>query len=145
LPVTLQTDIIGYNARDDRGDPRRSAMTHDDAARWLDRYVDAWRTYDPDTIGSLFADDVEYRYHRWDEPLRGRAAVVADWLADTDAPGTWEASYAPWAVEGNRFVGIGTSRYFEDGGDRLYHNVFLVELDGEGLATSFTEVWAKEP
>ena len=30
---------------------------------WLDRYVDAWKTYDPDKIGSLFSEDVEYLYH----------------------------------------------------------------------------------
>jgi hypothetical protein len=120
-------------------------MTHDDAARWLDRYVEAWRTYDPDTIGSLFADDAEYRYHPWDDPVQGRDAIVADWLADKDEPGTWEASYRPWAAEGSRFVGIGTSRYPQEGGTRVYHNVFLVELDDAGRATSFTEVFAQEP
>src|SRR5215204_4260873 len=120
-------------------------MTHDDAARWLDRYVEAWRTYDRDTIRSLFAEDVEYRYHAWDEPIRGRDGIVDDWLSDQDAPGSWEASYAPWAVDGNRFVGRGTSRYFEEGGDSVYHNVFFVELNEAGQATSFTEVWAKQP
>jgi len=119
-------------------------MTHDDAARWLDRYVEAWRTYDPDTIASLFAEDVEYRYHAWDEPIRGRDAIVAAWLSDPDAAGTWQAAYTPWAVDGNRFVSRGTSRYFEEGGDRVYHNVFFVELDDDARATSFTEVFAQE-
>jgi hypothetical protein len=31
--------------------------------RWLDVYVDAWRTYDRAAIGRLFSEDVEYRYH----------------------------------------------------------------------------------
>jgi hypothetical protein len=30
--------------------------------RWLGSYVEAWKTYDPDLIGSLFADDIKYRY-----------------------------------------------------------------------------------
>ena len=83
-------------------------MTHDDAARWLDAYIEAWRTYDPAQIGSLFADDAEYRYHPWNEPLRGRDAIVASWTSDQDAPGSWEAAYAPWAVDGNRVVATGT-------------------------------------
>ena len=35
----------------------------DEAAfqRWLDAYVEAWRTYDPAGIGELFGEDAEYR------------------------------------------------------------------------------------
>jgi hypothetical protein len=118
-------------------------MTHDDAARWLDAYIEAWRTYDPAAIGALFADEAEYRYHPWDEPLHGRAAIVASWTDDKDAPGSWEAHYAPWAVDGNRVVATGTSRYVEE--SRTYHNVFLIEFDHAGTATSFTEVFAQQP
>ena len=32
-------------------------MTHDDVQRWLDRYVEAWRSYDPTAIGALFGED----------------------------------------------------------------------------------------
>jgi hypothetical protein len=35
-------------------------LTHDDVQRWLDAYVDAWRTYDPAAIGALFAEDATY-------------------------------------------------------------------------------------
>jgi ketosteroid isomerase-like protein len=116
-------------------------MTHDDVARWLDAYIEAWKTYDPDQIGRLFADDVEYRYHPFDEPLRGRDAVVADWLANRDEPGTWEAAYEPWAVEGSRAVATGTSRYDDARSKRTYHNVFLLEFDPAGACTAFTEVF----
>ena len=80
-------------------------MTHDDAARWLDAYVEAWRSYDPAAIGALFADDAEYRYHPWDEPLHGRDAIVASWTGDKDAPGSWEAAVR--AVGGGRQPGRG--------------------------------------
>ena len=46
-------------------------MTHDQVQDWLDRYIAAWRSYDPAAIGDLFADDAAYRYHPWDdEPVR---------------------------------------------------------------------------
>ena len=30
-------------------------MTHDDVQEWLDRYVEAWRSYDEAAIGDLFS------------------------------------------------------------------------------------------
>lgn len=35
--------------------------------RWLDGYVDAWRSYRHEAIEALFSADAEYRYHPWDE------------------------------------------------------------------------------
>jgi ketosteroid isomerase-like protein len=55
-------------------------MDRTSAQAWLDRYVAAWRSNDAVAIGALFADDVAYRYHPYDEPLVGRQAVVASWL-----------------------------------------------------------------
>ncbi len=123
-------------------------MTHDEVQTWLDRYVTAWRSYDPDAIGDLFTDDAEYRYHPWDKPVRGREAIIADWLAPDgdatrrDATGTYDGHYTPFAVEGDRAVAKGTSEYFtEPGGplDRRYHNVYLLEFAPDGRCRSFTE------
>jgi ketosteroid isomerase-like protein len=116
-------------------------MTHDDVARWLHDYISAWRSYDPGAIGALFSDDAEYRYHPWEEPLRGREAIVADWLAHRDDPGTWSAEYRPWVVEGDRAVAIGASRYDDERGKRTYHNVFLIEFDPDGRCRDFREIY----
>ena len=43
------------------------------AQRWLDDYVSAWKSYDRDDIGALFAEDVAYRFHPYDEQI-GRAS-----------------------------------------------------------------------
>ncbi len=119
-------------------------MTHDDANRWLQAYVEAWRSYEPDAIGALFADGASYRYHPWDDALVGRDAIVADWLANKDDPGAWEASYEAWTVEGDRVAATGTSRYDDGNGKRTYHNVFLIEFDADGRCRAFTEVYAQE-
>ena len=39
------------------------------AQSWLNRYVDAWLSYDPDDVAALFSEDVTYRYHPYDEPM----------------------------------------------------------------------------
>ena len=91
-------------------------MTRDDVQRWLDRYVDAWRTYEVEAIGDLFAADATYRYHPYDdEAVVGREAIVADWRDNQDEPGSWSAHYEPWAIDGDRAVAIGESRYTEPG------------------------------
>jgi hypothetical protein len=38
-------------------------MDHETAQDWLDLYVDAWMSYDPDDVSGLFSEDVAYRYH----------------------------------------------------------------------------------
>jgi ketosteroid isomerase-like protein len=123
---------------------------------WLDRYVDAWLTYDPQAIGDLFSEDVEYRYHPYDEPVVGREAVVASWLGETsedgassrDAPGTYEASYAPVAVDGDVAVATGTSSYRDEPGGpftKVFHNCYLMRFDADGRCREFTEFYVRQP
>lgn len=122
-------------------------MDRDDAIQWLDAYVEAWRTYDEQAIGDLFTDDAEYRTSVWAEPLRGRAAIVSSWLGDRDEPGTWQARYEPWAVEGDRVVAVGRTHYDEGpehGTHRTYHNVFLCRFDADRRCRDFTEVYQRQ-
>jgi SnoaL-like domain len=115
--------------------------------RWLDSYIEAWRTYDDGAIADLFSEHARYRYHPWDEGdevVEGRAAIVANWLEDRDEPGTWTAEYRPWAIDGDRAVAAGVSRYLAADGvtvEREYHNVFLCRFDDEGLCSEFTELF----
>jgi ketosteroid isomerase-like protein len=119
-------------------------MDHAGFQRWLDDYIDAWRTYDPEAIGALFSDDAQYRWHPWDEgeeAVEGRDAIVAAWLGDRDEPGSWNAEYRPWAIDGDRAVAVGVSRYVAREGEpgREYHNVFLCRFDDDGRCREFTE------
>jgi ketosteroid isomerase-like protein len=124
------------------------------AQDWLNRYVAAWMSYDPDDVAGLFSADVTYRYHPNDEPVVGRDAVVASWLGDgvsgdastRDAPGTYEAEYVPVAVDGDTVVATGSSRYRElpDGPVvRTYDNCFVMRFDGEGRCSDFTEYYVR--
>ena len=129
-------------------------MTRADVQRWLDRYVAAWKSYDAADIADLFSADAEYRYHPWDDPVLGREAIVADWIApdgsasSRDAEGTYDAAYEAWAVDGDRAVAVGTSDYFTDASrtkrDRRYHNVYLLEFDADGRCRSFTESFIEQ-
>lgn len=106
-------------------------------------YVRAWETYDPDTIGDLFAEDATYSYHPFEEPVRGRLAIVASWLHNQDAPGTYGGRYEPVAIEGDLAVANGRSRYFKDASKaelvREYDNLFLIQFDEQGRCRSIRE------
>jgi hypothetical protein len=117
-------------------------MTRERLQAWLDAYTAAWRSSEEAAIGDLFSSDAAYRYHPYDKPLRGREAIVADWLEEPDEPGSWEASYAPLLVEGDRAVAAGETRY-ADG--RTFSNLFVLEFDGEGRCRDFTEWYMEQP
>jgi SnoaL-like protein len=139
-----------------------SPISHATVQAWLDAYMHAWETYDPDEVGALFSEHAEYRWHPADEPEKGRAAIVEAWvnpgpgtanagtreaegLADRDAPSTYAGEYHPFAVDGNKAVAVGTSTYWTDASRstvaRLYYNNWLLEFDDDGKCSSFTEYW----
>jgi ketosteroid isomerase-like protein len=131
-------------------------MTREQLADWLDRYVEAWRSSDREQIGELFSSDVEYRFHPYDKPTKGRESVVEAWLGegdhegapDPDEPGTWEARYEPFAIDGDAAVAIGRSSYRDEPGgeiNRVYHNCFVMRFDSEGRCAEFTEWFMLEP
>ena len=131
-------------------------MERADVSRWLDAYVDAWKSYDPGKIAALFTEDIAYRYHPYDEPIVGREAVVESWLGEgdhegastRDEQGTYDANYAPVAVDGDVAVVTGSSTYLtEPGGsvDKVYDNCFVMRFDSEGRCAEFTEWFIKRP
>ena len=118
--------------------------------RWLERYIEAWRSYDEALVHDLFTEDAEYRWHPYDEkPAVGREAIYKGWVDPQakDDPGTYEASYKTVAVDGDVAVATGTSTYYDEPGgkvDRIYHNCFVMAFDGD-RCKSFTEYYIKQP
>lgn len=115
--------------------------------RWLADYVDAWKSYDRDAIEALFAEGASYRYHPADEPIVGVEAIVDSWLDEPDAPGSFEASYEPFAIEADRAVATGTSTYLDKRGEvrAVYDNCFLLRFDTDGRCSEFVEWYVKQP
>jgi ketosteroid isomerase-like protein len=125
---------------------------------WLDRYVAAWKSYDATEVEALFSDDSTYRYHPWDEGddvVRGRDAIVKDWIepeghtSNRDEPGTYDAHYEPYAVDGDQAVAVGWSRYYEDASkatlSREYRNAYLLRFDADGRCSELTEFFMQTP
>jgi hypothetical protein len=122
-------------------------MTREALARWLEDYVDAWRSNERERIVALFTADVSYRYYPHEPAVVGAEAVADAWLEKPDDPGSWRASYSPFAVDGDTGVAIGESVYFDAAGSvtEAYDNCFLIEFAADGRCSRFTEYYVKRP
>ena len=124
-------------------------IDHASLQAWLNRYVAAWHSCDPAEIGNLFTPDATYRYHPADEPVTGRNAIVASWLDEPDEPGTFDAEYHPFAVDGPRAVATGWSRYFTDASRNevraVYDNCYAMEFAEDGRCSWFVEWFRERP
>jgi ketosteroid isomerase-like protein len=122
-------------------------MERAEVARWLTDYVEAWRTYDRERIGALFAEQAVYRYHPYDEPIVGRDAIVESWFDEPDEPGSYDAAYEAVTIDGDVAVATGSSTYTgPDGSIRaVYDNCFVMRFEADGLCREFTEWYIERP
>jgi len=131
-------------------------MDHETAQAWLDRYVAAWKSYEPEDIAGLFSEDARYRFYSYADWVVGRDAVVASWLSENtdahgssrDEPGTYDAAYGPVAVDGDVVVATGTTTYTDRPGGpvtQIFDNCFVMRFDAQGSCREFTEYYTKRP
>ncbi|MGQ0548441.1 MAG: SgcJ/EcaC family oxidoreductase [Armatimonadota bacterium] len=59
-------------------------------ATWVDRYVRAWKTNDPDDIKELFTENARYYTAPHRRPWKGRKQIVQGWLGRKDQQGQWK-------------------------------------------------------
>ncbi|WP_210508812.1 nuclear transport factor 2 family protein [Naasia sp. SYSU D00057] len=109
---------------------------------WVERYLTAWTSNDPDDIRALFTEDAEYRYHPWDDPVTGHEAIVASWLESQDAPEDWTYEWQAVAEQGPTRVVDGRAVYTSG---NVYRTMWVVELGEDGRASRFTEWPMTEP
>jgi uncharacterized protein (TIGR02246 family) len=111
-----------------------------DVERWVEGYVKAWKTNDPEDIGALFTDDATYYTAPHREPWRGRDAIVQGWLGRKDEQGRWDFEYRVQDVAGDRAYVRGLTTYHDqDASD--YSNLWEITLDGDGRCSEFVEWW----
>ncbi|MCU1420728.1 MAG: hypothetical protein JWN36_379 [Microbacteriaceae bacterium] len=115
----------------------------DDTVRdWLDRYLVAWHSNEPDDIRALFTEDATYAGGPFDpEPWIGREGIVTGWLDHRDEVGEWEFEGSPLAFDGRTGFVEGRTDY-ADG--RVYANLWVIRFAVDGRAESFAE-WYMEP
>jgi ketosteroid isomerase-like protein len=105
---------------------------------WVEKYLRAWMSNEPDDIGALFTEDAVYSTRPHDpDPWRGRDQIVQRWLAARDEPGDWSFEGTSLGSDGGRGFVQGVTVY--GGGARTYDNLWVVDLADDGRASAFTE------
>jgi uncharacterized protein (TIGR02246 family) len=113
---------------------------------WMQRYVQAWSTDDPEDIGALFTEDARYFTEPYAEPWNGREEIVRKWVEGGDSNVEWAFAYGIVAVDGDVAVIRGLTEYApekEGEAAKIYHNLWVIRFADDGRALEFTEWWMK--
>jgi uncharacterized protein (TIGR02246 family) len=132
-----------------RTPPRVIAPDRSHVQRWLDAYVAAWQSYDPDAIADLWTEDALWVYP-FGIRARGRDAIVDEWLAERHlfAGRGYDAAYEPIAIDGDVVVTHGRTLFFDPAtGERHseFDNVWLLRFGLDGRCAEFHEWYAGRP
>ena len=115
-------------------------MDRNDIEQWVEGYVKAWGSNDPQDIAALFTEDAAYYTAPHRDPWRGRDAIVQGWLDRKDEPGQWGFDYRVQDIVGNKGYVRGVTTY-HDQDPSGYSNLWEVTLDEIGRCSEFVEWW----
>jgi hypothetical protein len=114
-------------------------MDRSDVQTWVDRYVRAWETNDPQDIGGLFSEDARYYTAPHRKPWTGREGIVEGWLDRKDEQGDWTFRSEVIGIDRDVAFVRGVTGYKDEGKD--YENLWMIRLDDSGRASEFIEWW----
>lgn len=110
--------------------------------KFVNGYLKAWKSNDPEDIRAIFTEDAEYRFAPFEEPVVGHEDIVTEWLDGRDEPDAWDFEWQPIAIDGDTGIIEARTEYFDE---QTYRNLWIIEFDSEGRAESFTEWYMGEP
>ncbi|MGH2403630.1 MAG: nuclear transport factor 2 family protein [bacterium] len=108
-------------------------------ATWVNRYVRAWKTNDPDDIKQLFSENARYFTAPFRRPWKGRKQIVEGWLGRKDQQGQWKFRYNVLAVTARKSFVRGWTTYVNQ--RAAYSNLWIIRLDAHGRCSEFVEWW----
>lgn len=109
---------------------------------WMDGYVDAWTTNDPDSIAALFAEDAVYDPQTAGGEWDGVDEIVTHWTEIDDDPDNFEFQWFAIAENDEMAVVRANTRYHSP--PLTYRNLFVIYFNDDGLCRDFTEWYIEE-
>ncbi|MFI7705878.1 nuclear transport factor 2 family protein [Nonomuraea sp. NPDC049480] len=106
---------------------------------WIEGYVRAWNSNDPDDISALFTEDAVYYTEPYSAPWHGREEIVRNWLDRQDKPGEATFEWHPVCVTEDVGVIQGVTTY----PDKTYSNLWVIRFVADGRCREFTEWWMR--
>ncbi len=109
---------------------------------WMDRYVAAWTSNNPDQISALFTEDAVYDPQTADGEIHGIEQIIDWWLDIDDRPDNWDFEWLPLVESDDLAVVVGNTKYLDP--EANYRNLFVIRFDDSGLCRDFTEWYIEE-
>lgn len=116
-------------------------MDRDHIKTWMEGYLKAWRSNEPEDIGHLFTPEALYYTAPYREPWRGREGIVAGWLGRKDEQGGWNFRYEILTVVDHTAFIRGWTNYHRQG--VKISNLWIIRFD-DGRCAEFVEWWMEE-
>jgi hypothetical protein len=113
----------------------------DHVSHWIEGYLRAWESNDPQDIARLFTSDADYYPAPFLPPWHGSDAIVAGWLDHRDEPGETTFAWEPLSLTADDAIITGRTTY----PDTAYRNLWVIALAADGRSREFTEWWMEEP
>jgi uncharacterized protein (TIGR02246 family) len=114
--------------------------------KWLEAYGRAWRERNAHAAADLFTEDGTYQVTPFEEPMRGRPAIVEYWSHVAETQRDIQFGHEVLAVTPNAGIARWWASFVIDppGLQTKLDGIFLISLDGDGRCCSFREWWHKE-
>ncbi len=109
---------------------------------WMNGYLTAWDSNEPDDIRALFTDDATYLTAPFETPREGVQAIIDGWLEDRDEPGDHTFTWQEAGIDGDVAFVTGDTTYTSG---RRYANLWVIRFADDGRASSFTEWYMRYP
>jgi ketosteroid isomerase-like protein len=109
---------------------------------WMNGYLRAWDSNDPDDIKAPFTEDARYLTAPFVDARVGHDAIVAGWIEDQDQPGDYTFTWSEAGRDGDLAFVEGDTTY-KDG--RRYANLWVIRFAPDGRASAYTEWYMRYP
>jgi ketosteroid isomerase-like protein len=118
----------------------------DNAKTFVERYLVAWNSNQPEDIAAAFTEDIVYKGYPTDpNPAVGLEQLVKKWQSWADEPGSWSFEYGVF-VQDERAAVIRAVITYSDGPKAgVYDNVWLLRFAPDGRVAEFTDYWVQRP
>ena len=114
-------------------------MEFKDVQDWMEGYIEAWNSNDPQDIGRLFTAEARYYTTPHRKPWQGRQEIVSSWLNHKDEPDEFEFHYEILGLDGQRGFVRGWTTYIKEA--KAYSNIWVITLTESGECQEFIEWW----
>ena len=113
---------------------------------WLDAYGRAWEEGDSNAAGMLFTEDATYQENPFDQPMRGRSAIIEYW---THVPRTQENihfSYQIIALTGDTAVAHWSASFtrIPSNSKVKLDGIFMLTFGEDNRCKSLREWWVRQ-